>query len=569
MKSLNSISIRSVFALFTIMGMTSANGADHGARNALSFSRQVIFELTFYNRDLIWLGDPASPTASVYLKPGTHPIATDLCVKTLVQDNVSPSRRYFYEARIATENGSRKVYAYSSKREKLIGMIDGESRFLPNEFYKGNRDLLPSWPADASVLHYDKRKQLLYTDVEIPGPLVSESLDFLPLKLTDENRNDFKGRFVIDFSPSDFRRNAGNRKPAVVALRLQHEEESILLATATVPAVMSAENVQIESYDNVSGTYLTEAAYRAGAPRDTETAPSVTFRIPGKFTPALRTDLESLVLDNVPSTADKRPQRENVVIDGKFDDWRNIAGIGDARGDVVPYLEYIPDVDLLEFKVSHDDEHIYLYARVAGRVGQSHPQGGRSYFYAYMDVDRDSGTGFLPTRDDDCYFGVDIGDDCEVQFEFVNNRLRKTFYGFCGIGGDANVLKQQVAIGPSQYGRFDENGIERKNYKSEYILRHGVTEITEDLKLGTSDTIHLAVSPDGSEVEVSSPFAGFLKNPQGEPTVKIGQTIDLAVGMECDSKAYPYKSAWAADSTSAIRGYELVPSDPSTGRRSN
>jgi hypothetical protein len=29
------------------------------------------------------------------------------------------------------------------------------------------------------------------------------------------------------------------------------------------------------------------------------------------------------------------------------------------------------------------------------------------------------------------------------------------------------------------------------------------------------------------------------------------------VGMECDSKSYPNKTDWAADSTRAIRGYTL------------
>ena len=239
----------------------------------------------------------------------------------------------------------------------------------------------------------------------------------------------------------------------------------------------------------------------------------------------------------------------------------------DRRGDLVPYLEYVPDVDILEFKVSHDDQHIYLYARVAGQVGRSHPDGGRGYFYAYMDVDQNPGTGFLPTRDDECYFGVDIGDDCEVQFEFVNNAFRKTFYGFCGLGGDDNVLKQQLTIGKSQYGRFDENGVERANYKSEYTYRNGITEITEDLKLGTSDTIRLAVSPDGHEVEVASAFTGFLKDSKGRPIVKLGQTIDIAAGMECDSKAYPGKTNWAADNTIAIRGYQLSPHESSHGLR--
>jgi hypothetical protein len=221
-------------------------------------------------------------------------------------------------------------------------------------------------------------------------------------------------------------------------------------------------------------------------------------------------------------------------------------------------------VDILEFKVAHDDQHIYLYARVAGQVGRTHPDGGRGYFYAYMDVDQNPGTGFLPSRDDECYFGVDIGDDCEVQFEFVNNAFRKTFYGFCGLGGDDNVLKQQLKIGKSHYGRFEDNGVRRVNYKSEYTFRNGSTEITEDLKLGTSDTIRLAVSPDGHEVEVASTFTGFLMDSKGQPIVKLGQTIDIAGGMECDSKAYPGKTNWAADNTIAIRGYQLVPANRRT-----
>jgi len=225
---------------------------------------------------------------------------------------------------------------------------------------------------------------------------------------------------------------------------------------------------------------------------------------------------------------------------------------------MVPYLEYVPDVDILQFKVAHDEKHIYLYARVAGQVGRSHPAGGRSYFYVYTDVDRNAETGFLPTRDDDCYFGVDIGDDCEVQFEFVNNTFRKSFYGFCGLGGEANVLKQQVALGKSQYAKLDAAGAERPNYKVEYIYREGKTAITADMKEGSSDTITVAVSPDGSEVEVSSTFEGFLEDSTGKPIVQFGQSIDLAVGMECDSKAYPGKSRWAADSTAAIRGYTLA-----------
>jgi len=541
-------------------GIAPATAAERHERGAVSFARQVTFELTFANRDLIWLGDPASPTALAYPKPGARPIATDLYVTTLVEDHESPGRRYFGEARIAADKDGRKVYAFTQNREKVIGTIDGQGRFSPNETYENDRALLPTWPADASVLAYDSAENALYSEIDVPGPKVSESLDFLPLALSDANGNNVAGRFSIDFAPSGIGGSAA--KAAAVSLTLQNGRKPITLAKATVPSVFRRADVELGSFDNRTGTYLPEAAYRAGANGIKNSEPSVTVKFAGAFTSSVRSDAKSLIVVDAPQPADSpKDSPVQIAIDGNFDDWRNVAGVDDRRGDVAPYLEYIPDVDLLEFKVAHDEQHIYLYARVAGQVGRSHPDGGRGYFYAYMDVDQNPGTGFLPTRDDDCYFGVDIGDDCEVQFEFVNNTFRKSFYGFCGLGGDENVLQRKVAIGKSQYGRLDDNGVERADYKSEYIYRDGITEITEDLQLGTSDTIQLAVSPDGREVEVASTFTGFLKDSAGRPTVRLGQTIDLAAGMECDSKAYLGKTRWAADSTIAIRGYRLIPPD--------
>jgi len=368
--------------LFIIAGgVNAAQALDAPVRRDLSYSRQVIFELTYRNRDLIWLGDPASPTASVYLKRNARPIATDLCVSTLVKDNVSSSRRYFHEARIATKNGVRNVYALTSRREKLIGTIDEKNRFSPNEFYKHNQELLPSWPTNASSLEYDAEKNRLFFDIDIPGPLVSESLDFLPLELSQIHDTPVEGQFSIDYALSGD--VSDTAKPAIVSLTLKCEGKSVTLAEASVPWVFRGETVQIGSFNNEAGTYVTEAAYRAGAARIDTSEPSVTFTVPGKFCSSLRADEASLVLVDTPALPKKEATSiERIIIDGNFDDWRNVNGVDDPRGDVVPYLEYIPDVDLLEYKVSHDDQHIYLYARVAGKVGRSHPAGGRCYFYA-------------------------------------------------------------------------------------------------------------------------------------------------------------------------------------------
>ena len=567
---------------YALAGLLVTAGVAKAADNAGAtlaadkITRQVTFELTFANRDLVWLGDPGSPTTMVSLQMGARPIATDVCVRTLSETYRLPARRYLREARVVAQGDTRTVFAFTKLREKVIGAIDSQGHFAANDFYRHGRELLPTWPDDPALLNYDAQQNALYYEVEMAGPQVTESLDFLPLALQEPQGTGAGGHYSIAFKP------APNDGPhASVALELTSGAKTMTLATASVPTSLRRSELQLGSFDNQSGTYLSEASYRAGSDlavararaAEAETArgggddagasspePNVTVTIAGEFTPEVKTSGTALVATTVPASQDQRSVTPpKIAIDGNFDDWRNVAGVDDPRGDLVPYLDYDPDVDLLEFKVANDDEHIYLYARVAGQVGRAHALKGRGYFYAYMDIDRNAETGFLPTRDDDCYYGVDIGDDCEVQFEFVDSTFRKAFYGFCGLGGNENVLKQIVTLGKSQYGRLDDEGRERADYKAEYIYRNGRTEITEDLKLGTSDTIRLAVSPDGSEVEIVSHLKGFLKNAQGQPTMRIGQSIDVAAGMECSGRTPGRDSRWAADSTPAIRGYTLRP----------
>jgi hypothetical protein len=553
------IKAASNLTLFVVVALGIAHSAisnEEQSPGNTTYARQATFKLTFRNSDLTWIGDPASPNALAYPRKDAKPIATDFYVTTIAESHEPTMRRFFREARISPKSEGRKVYAFTEKRELVIGVIDGAGRFVPNEAYSKNRELLPSWPVDPSVLAYDAGENALYAGEKVPGPLLTESLDFLPLQLADSNGSPLKAPFKINYANA----GEGSKKPAVVSLVLDAGTKPLTVASAAVPGVLRRSDIQLSSFDNALGTYLPESSYRIGADRNEKSEPSVTVSVVGKFHDDVTTDQEILAVRTaLQGTSTSLAKPSAIVIDGKFDDWRNVPGVDDPRGDLVPYLEYVPDVDLLEFKVAHDNEHVYQYARVAGRVGFSHPNGGRSYFYAYMDVDQNPGTGFLPSRDDECYYGVEIGDDCEVQFEFVDNVFRKSFYGFCGLGGDDDVLKQTVTIGKSQYGRLDEDGKEREHYKSEYIYRNGITEITEDLKLGTSDTIKIAISPDGSEVEIVSSLNGFLKDRDGRPTIALGQTIDLAAGMECDSKAYPGKTRWAADSTKPVRGYRLAP----------
>jgi hypothetical protein len=252
-----------------------------------------------------------------------------------------------------------------------------------------------------------------------------------------------------------------------------------------------------------------------------------------------------------------RTAPSSVQIDGRFDDWRSVPGIADPRGDIVWYLQYNPDTDLLELKVTNDGEFLYFYTRVAGQHGRTAPGRDRYYFYIYMDVDRDASTGYSPTRDDDCYYGVTLGDDCEAQFEFVGGRFVKTFFGFTGLGTEKEVLAGKLALGPSWYSRTDAHGRERDAYKVEYVHRAGQRTITEDFTEGTSDDIVIALSPDGSECEMRAALSGFLKDAHGKPLVAVGQSIDLAAGVEASGGAAG-NTAWGADSTAIIYGYRLA-----------
>ncbi|RLD82948.1 MAG: hypothetical protein DRJ07_07680, partial [Bacteroidetes bacterium] len=247
--------------------------------------------------------------------------------------------------------------------------------------------------------------------------------------------------------------------------------------------------------------------------------------------------------------------KEEIIIDGNLSDWHNIKGTSDIKGDFVSYLYPNPDTDLLEFKLTNDEKYLYVYTRVAGAHGRTGDK-GRYYWYIYIDVDRNPETGYPPTRDDNCYFGVAMGDDCEAQFEFISNTFVKTFFGFTGIGAEKEVLDGKLKLGPSYYAPEDSEGNKRKDYKIEYVMRDNKRYITHDYTEGTSEDIIVALSADASELELKVELAGFLQDESGKMLMVKGQKIDVAAGVEGSSKFYG-SSMWGADSSPTVYGYEL------------
>jgi len=135
-------------------------------------------------------------------------------------------------------------------------------------------------------------------------------------------------------------------------------------------------------------------------------------------------------------------------------------------------------------------------------------------------------------------------------------RFIKTFFGFTGIGAEEEVLEGRLKLGPSFYSPTDSEGKQRDNYKVEYVNREGKRFITHDYTEGTSEDIVIALSPDGSEIEMKVELAGFLTDHNGNLVIPSGNKIDIAVGAEAASDFYGSDS-WGADSSPIIYGYKL------------
>jgi hypothetical protein len=70
--------------------------------------------------------------------------------------------------------------------------------------------------------------------------------------------------------------------------------------------------------------------------------------------------------------------------------------------------------------------------------------------------------------------------------------------------------------------------------------------------------IRIARSPDGHEAEMVAPFRGFMRDPEGNPIMALGKTIDLSFSLEASGELAP-AGEWASDTGDPIVGYYLSP----------
>jgi len=440
-----------------------------------------------------------------------------------------------FDGRIYLDNDQIIVGGYSSNHnERPIGLIDVEGDFILNLNDLDAEDF-PLLKIPTKELLFDPfHIKLLQLKSNKKASLLKSNHKYLPLDIYNK-----KGKLLSN-----------------TQYELVYQKENGLLF---LNGFIDGEKIEIAQCDiHKSEVVQNEDAYRPelipGASQlGNQEIVSLTFK--GNFSTGIASVENELFLNNVSTNAESLQRTSSITMDGDFSDWRNIKGVQDQKSDYVSYLYNNPDTDLLEFKVTNDDKYIYFYTRVAGAHGRT-GKTGRYYWYTYIDVDQDHKTGYPPTRDDNCYFGIAIGDDSEAQFEFVGNKFVKTFFGFTGTGTEEDVLNGKLKIGASFYASKDAKGNQRDRYKMEYVNRNGSRFITEDYTAGTSNDIIIALSPDGSEVEVRVELAGFLKDAKGRSLMHVGKKIDIAVGVEGSSDYYNSKD-WGADSSPVIYGYQI------------
>lgn len=267
-----------------------------------------------------------------------------------------------------------------------------------------------------------------------------------------------------------------------------------------------------------------------------------------------------------------------IAIDGDFSDWDLVPSHTDdsfnthdtdhdQANDVPSAVEH-PDVDLLEFKLTHDETNVYAYFRSRGIIGrtQAEAQGtpGRYYVIVTVDVDNDDVTGY-PIHEGG-YYPTSDGYDMNFEVEFYNGTFNTGHYlnhGCLDEAGLAQAFEDQaqgiVRVLPGTYDFYSQwvyfdtvQGIQ-----DEIILPNGDSVIwVKDKGPVYQGIIEIALSQDGHEAEVIAPFRGFMNDPDGNPIVALGKTLDASFSLEASSELAP-GGQWASNTGLPIEGYVL------------
>jgi hypothetical protein len=270
-----------------------------------------------------------------------------------------------------------------------------------------------------------------------------------------------------------------------------------------------------------------------------------------------------------------------ITIDGKFEDWANIPSHLDpahnehdtshkGKTDIPQHVEHA-DVDLLEYKLTHDAENLYAYFRARGVIGRTRPgnfvaPSGRYYAILAIDVDHDERTGYWLHGGG--FYPTSGGYDINAEIEWYGGKMNATPYiNHCCVN---NAELEQAFLDQSS-GAYEKgvNGPYKPGfvrlregtyrYYTEWVYHpnHTITFVKDGCRR-TLGTIQGALSRDGHELEMKIPMTGLLVDQHSKPLVNLGRKINASFSLEASGELAESRR-WASNTGEPIRDYYLEP----------
>jgi acetyl esterase/lipase len=270
-----------------------------------------------------------------------------------------------------------------------------------------------------------------------------------------------------------------------------------------------------------------------------------------------------------------------ILIDGEFDDWTSIPSHMDPeddthdvrhkqRDDTPDHVDY-PDVDLLEYKVTSDNENLYCYFRSRGEIGRTQTAGpgkqaGRYYVIATIDVDDDDDTGYWVHEGG--YYPTSRGYDVNAEIEFYDGEFNTGHYLNHGARNEHELHQAFLDQTAGEYVAGNDgpypHGFMRVlpgtyDFYTQWVYHDdGQITIVRDMGPVVPGVVTCAVSKDGHEIECRFPLKGFLADENGRPIIAPGSVLDLSFSLEASGELAP-GGEWASDTGEPINGYVVTP----------
>jgi hypothetical protein len=270
-----------------------------------------------------------------------------------------------------------------------------------------------------------------------------------------------------------------------------------------------------------------------------------------------------------------------ITIDGNFADWADVPAHADSahnahdtdhkgRFDKPDQVEHA-DVDILEYKVTHDAENLYAYFKARGVIGRTQVSSpgkpaGRYYAIVAIDLDQDEKTGYW--LHEGGFYPTSGGYDMNAEIEWYNGRLNTGYYINHACRNRRELAQAFLDQSSGQYKEgldgpykagFVRLGAGTYEFYSQWVYHaDGRITFVRDKGPRLEGIIRGALSADGHELEMMIPLKGFLVDRAGKPIVKLGQKLNLSMSLEASGELAAGKR-WASNTAAPIRGYHLQP----------